>query len=664
MNLLSHFAQPLWLLAGVGVLPCVLLLYFGFDRLQRRRRVAFSQARDTDSALFGVSRALLWSKRVVFCLAVLMVCVALARPLGPMQMQESERRGLDILFAIDTSRSMLTPDVKPDRLTRAKLAIEDLIDHLGGDSVGLVAFAGEAFLQAPVTNDYEAFRETLDSLDTHTIALGGTDIAAAIRLSEATLAQRGDTQKVVVLLTDGEDLAGDAVLAAQAAAKKGVLIFTVGVGTEAGELIPITDGAGGTQFVKDPQGNFVKSRLDSDMLTQIAAATGGVYTPLGPQGQGVVSLYEARLKGFAQRQHGDRQVAVYAELFQWPMGVAIALLILEWLLGVSVRRRVLVTAPANAVRAAALLVGLVLITIPRAWSSPLTAQEEYDNGQYAQAQRDYVQSLKADPTQTQLQFNLGTAAYKAGDFTTAAAAFNSALKTRDVPLQQSAYYNLANTLFRQGEKGATSDPQTTMKTWQQAIGAYDTALQIKPSDGDAKFNRDVVRMRLAQLQRQQQKKQNQNQNQNQNDQNKDPDKQDQKSQQKNQGQQGQQDQRQKPGQQGQPDQRNAQNQQQPQNQQPQNQQQQNQPGQQNPQNPQQQQGQQPSGPTQAQPDQQPGQKPQQVAGAAQDIGKPNQMTQLEAEQLLDSAKGEERHLGIGVRDGKPENRPVIPLKDW
>jgi len=385
------------------------------------------------------------------------------------------------------------------------------------------------------------------------------------------------------------------------------------------------------------------------MLTQIAAATGGVCTPLGPQGQGVVTLYEERLKGFAQRQHGERQVAVYAELFQWPMGLAIALLILEWLLGVSVRRKVLVTVPANAVRASALLIALAMVTIPRAWSSPLTAQQEYDDGQYAQAQRDYVQSLKEDPTQTRLQFNLGTAAYKAGDFPAAATAFNNALKTRDVPLQQSAYYNLANTLFRQGEMGATTDPQTTMKTWQQAIGAYDTALQIKPLDRDAKFNRDLVQMRLAQLKREQQKKQNQNQNQN--DKNKDQDKQDQKNQQKSQGQQGQQDQRKQPGQQGQPDQRNAQNQPQP----PQNQQ-----GEQNPQNPQQQ----TSGPTQAQPDQQGGQKPQQLAAAAQDIGKPNEMTRLEAEQLLDSTKGEERHLGVGVRVGKPENRPAIPLKDW
>jgi Ca-activated chloride channel family protein len=641
MNAVSHFAQPLWLLAGGIAVPLGLLLYWRFDQLQRRRIRAFSLARDTDSALFGVSRPLLWAKRVVFCLAVLAACVALARPLGSMQMQESERRGLDILFAIDTSRSMLTPDVKPDRLTRAKLAVEDLIDRLNGDGVGLVAFAGEAFLEAPVTTDYDAFRETLQSLDTHTIALGGTDIAAAIRLGVSTLALRGDTQKVLVLITDGEDLAGDALFAAQAAAKQGTIIFTEGVGTTAGELIPIPDGAGGTQFVKDPAGNFVKSRLDADMLTRIAAATGGVYTPLGPQGQGVVKLYEEKLKGLTQRQHADRQVAVYAELFQWPLGVAIALLTLQWLLGVGVRRRMAVAVPANAVWVAALLLGVATAGMSRAWASPLSAQDAYEHAQYSKAQRDYAQSLKQDPNRTRLQFNLGAAAYKAGDFTTAASAFTSALRTREIPLQQSAYYNLGNALFRQGEKGLSADPQATIKTWQQSLGAYDTALQIRPTDGDAKFNRGVVQRRLDELQRQQQQKQKQNdkQDQNKNDKNdqndqngnnKPQDSKEQKSQQNQNGQNGQN------GQQGQP------NPQPPQ-------------GQPNPQPPQNQQGQQSSQPP-----------PQQKNAAAspQDIGKPDQMSPLEAQQLLDAAKGEERHLGIGARNGKPENPAATPLKDW
>jgi Ca-activated chloride channel homolog len=654
MNAVSHFAQPLWNLAGLIAVPTLLLLYWRFDQLQRRRVAAFSLARDTDSAHFGVSAPLLWAKRILLCLAVLAACVALARPLGAMRLEETERRGLDILFAIDTSRSMLTPDVKPDRLTRARLAVEDLLDQLNGDGVGLVAFAGEAFLQAPVTTDYDAFKESLDALDTHTIAMGGTDIAAAIRLSESTLALRGDTQKVMVLITDGEDLAGDALLAAQAAAKKGMVIFTVGVGTAAGELIPIPDSSGGTEFVKDPAGKFVKSRLDSDMLQKIAATTGGIYTPLGPQGQGVVRLYQDRLTGLAQRQHADRQVAVYAELFQWPLGVAIALLTLAWLLGVSVRRRVPAAAPATATLIAAFVVGLVMLAAPPAWASPLTAQNEYQKGQYALAQREYAQSLKTDPNQSHLQFNLGAAAYKAKDFAGATTAFNKALKTREIPLQQSAYYNLGNALFRQGEKVVATDPQSTIATWQQSLGAFDTALQLKPSDADAKFNRDVVKTRLDELRRQQQQQQQQQQKQNQNgkdDKNKQQGPQDQKDQKGQPGQNGQHSQQNQPGQQGQQNQQNPQNQQ-------------NQPGQQNQQTTQNQQRPQPAGATKPQSGQQPGQGPQQdEAAAAQDIGKPDQLSPLEAEQLLDSVKGEERHLAAGVRNGKREN-PTAPLRDW
>lgn len=650
MNIVSHFAQPLWIVAGLIAMPMVLLLYWRFDQLQRRRVAAFSLARATDSAHFGVSQPLLWAKRILLCLAILAACVALARPLGAMRMEESERRGLDILFAIDTSRSMLTPDVKPDRLTRARLAVEDLLDQLNGDGVGLVAFAGEAFLQAPVTTDYDAFKESLDALDTHTIALGGTDIAAAIRLSESTLALRGDTQKVMVLITDGEDLAGDALLAAQAAAKKGMVIFTLGVGTAAGELIPIPDSSGGTEFVKDPDGKFVKSRLDSDMLRQIAATTGGVYTPLGPQGQGVVRLYQDKLKGLAQGQHADRQVAVYAELFQWPLGVAIALLSLAWLLGVSVRRRVAVAAPATATLIATLLFAVAMIAAPRAWASPLTAQDEYQKGQYAQAQREYAQSLKADPNQSQLQFNLGAAAYKAGDFAAATTAFNNALKTREIPLQQSAYYNLGNALFREGEKAVATDPQATIATWQQSLGAFDTALQLRPADADAKFNRNVVKTRLDELRRQQQQQQKQQQNQNGKD--------DKNQQQDQKDPQGQQNQQHKQGQQGQQNQQ--QHQQGQQNQQGQ-QGQQNQPSQQTTQN---QPRQQPAGPTQPQSSQRPGQGPEQdEAGAAQDIGKPDQLSRQEAEQLLDSVRGEERHLAAAVRNGKPEN-PTAPLRDW
>ncbi len=231
------------------------------------------------------------------------------------------------------------------------------------------------------------------------------------------------------------------------------------------------------------------------------------------------------------------------------------------------------------------------------------------------------------------------AAYKAGDFAAAAGAFNNALRTREVPLQQSAYYNLGNTLFRQGEKSVAEDPQATIKTWQQSLGAFDTALQLQPSDADAKFNRNVVKARLEELQRQQQQQQKQNRNDKDN-KSKPQDQKDQKDQKGQQNQNGQQGQPQQQNQQGQSDQHDSQNQ----------------PNQQ---------GQQPTGPTRPEAGQQADQRPQRgSASAAQDIGKPGQLSQQEAEELLDSAKGEERHLAAGVRGGKPENAATLRLRDW
>src|SRR5262249_35804292 len=155
------------------------------------------------------------------------------------EFQETHRKGLELLFAVDTSKSMLAQDVKPDRLTRAKLAVTDLITKLNGDGVGLIAFAGSSFLQCPVTLDYDAFRESLDALDVNVIPRGGTDIASAIHEAEAVFKSRTAADKILILITDGEDLGGEAITAAQSAAKNGVKIFTVGVGRRTGALAPV-----------------------------------------------------------------------------------------------------------------------------------------------------------------------------------------------------------------------------------------------------------------------------------------------------------------------------------------------------------------------------------------------------------------------------------------
>ena len=224
-------------------------------------------------------------QRGLFLAALICLFVALAGPLVGFRWEQVSRRGNEIIFAIDTSRSMLTPDVKPNRLTRAKLAIDDFAKKLDGDAVGIVAFAGTAFLACPMTLDYGAFHESLDAIDTNTIPRGGTNISSAIQAAQAALRRRPGSDKILILVTDGEDLEGNALEAAQTAAKAdGLKIYTVGVGTAAGDLIPISPEQGGG-FVKDETGAFVKSRLDEQGLKAIAGRPADSTCPLGTQGR-------------------------------------------------------------------------------------------------------------------------------------------------------------------------------------------------------------------------------------------------------------------------------------------------------------------------------------------------------------------------------------------
>src|SRR4030095_7657033 len=190
------------------------------------------------------------------------VLISLARPRWGYAYDEVKRKGLDIILAVDTSRSMLSNDVQPNRLERVKLATHDLITQLRGDRIGLIAFAGRAFVQAPLTIDYDAAIESINDLDTKTIPEGGSNISEAIALATQTFGKSAMGNRALVIFTDGEELSGDAVNEAKKAADAGVKIFTIGVGTPQGSLIPVTGDDGQTSFVKDSSGQVVKSKLD------------------------------------------------------------------------------------------------------------------------------------------------------------------------------------------------------------------------------------------------------------------------------------------------------------------------------------------------------------------------------------------------------------------
>ncbi|HCJ12339.1 MAG: hypothetical protein A2Y14_05270 [Verrucomicrobia bacterium GWF2_51_19] len=273
----------------------------GFIWLERGRRSRMEQFVSVNllPKLLCVSEGRRKLKAGLWMLGLIFLILALARPQWGSRFVETRARGIDILFALDTSKSMLAEDYKPNRLERSKLAIVDLLSGLKGDRVGLVAFAGQAFLQCPLTADYDAFRQSLEALDTDIIPVPGTDVSAAIR-EALTAFSKDANHKILILITDGEDLEGQGVALAESV-KDDLKIFTVGVGTEKGELIPLRRPDGSTDFLKDASGAFVKTKLDVQTLTSIADKTGGFFVNLG-NGDGLHQVYESGLKGIPDQE--------------------------------------------------------------------------------------------------------------------------------------------------------------------------------------------------------------------------------------------------------------------------------------------------------------------------------------------------------------------------
>lgn len=268
-------------------------------------------------------------KMVILVVVVVLSVVALMRPQWGFQWQEVKRRGLDILIAIDTSKSMLATDVRPNRLERSKLAVKDLIKKLQGDRIGLIAFSGTAFLQCPLTVDYDGFLLALDDLGVDAIPRGGTSISRAIEVALKSFENGEKKYKILVVITDGEDHEGDAAALAVQAKNQGVKIFCIGIGTSEGDLIQIVDENGKRTFLKDKQGNVVKSRLNEAILQKIALATGGSYVRSSGAEFGLDLIYEEKLSTMERRELKAQMAKRYHERFQIPLAIAALLLILE-----------------------------------------------------------------------------------------------------------------------------------------------------------------------------------------------------------------------------------------------------------------------------------------------------------------------------------------------
>jgi Ca-activated chloride channel family protein len=332
-----RFAAPemFWLFWLVPVLAAFFLYAFA---KKRKTLARFAQVEMLKKMTHSISRRRQVFKAFLLILVAFFAVLALARPQFGTKMEMMRRKGLDVVVACDVSLSMYAEDIKPNRMLRSKQEIGKFVDKLAGDRVALVAFAGESFLQCPLTMDYGAFKIFLDVLGPDLIPTPGTDISGAIETALKAFDPKDRKYRVLVLLTDGEDHSGRAEKMAEEAAKMGVAIYTVGIGLPAGVPIPLKDEQGNVSYKKDRRGNIVTTRLDEELMQKIALATNGKYYHAEP-GRFELEDVLKEIGKMEKRELESERMNQYEERFQIPLAIALFLLVAEMILSDRRKRR-------------------------------------------------------------------------------------------------------------------------------------------------------------------------------------------------------------------------------------------------------------------------------------------------------------------------------------
>jgi len=479
-----RFEHPhfLWLLLVIP--PALAAFVWCGERVKRKLLTQFVEARLLASLTAGISPARRKWRYALAIVAVTLLIVAIARPQRGFDLEEVQQNSLDIVVAVDTSKSMLATDIAPNRLGRAKLAALELMQSAKADRLGLVAFAGDAFLECPLTIDDTAFLQSVEALDVNSIPQGGTALASAIKTAMGTFKENGN-HRALVILTDGEDNDEGALEAAQNAAKDGLKIFTIGIGSAEGKLVQIPDGNGGSDYIRDEKGQVVKTKLNEALLQQIAMAAGGFYLPL--RGANTMDvLYERGLAPLPKSESREKLVRRYHEQFQWPLAAALVLLIVEILMPErrSPTRRGEKRKTAPLANTAAVL--LLALLPAGAKASPSAALRDYHSGNFTNALQQYTRLAELRTNDLRLVFDAGDAAYRATNFDLAQSLFQQVTLAPDLKLQQQAFYNLGNVQFQKAKR--SKDLDGLEQGFDAAAKIYERAVALNTNDVDAAFN--------------------------------------------------------------------------------------------------------------------------------------------------------------------------------
>ena len=516
-----RFEDPiyLWLLV---LIPILALVRFVTYRNQKKRLRKFGDLKLLKALMPDVSH---FRPRVKFWLllvALALLIVMLARPQMGTKISQEKRTGIETIIALDISNSMLAEDIVPSRLDRSKMMVENLVDHFTNDKIGLIVFAGDAFVQLPITSDYVSAKMFLSSIDPSMMATQGTDIATAINMAVSSFTQEEGIGKAVIVITDGEDHEGGALEAAEEAKKKGMSVYVLGVGSTQGAPIPIP---GTGDYMKDNTGNTVMSALNEEMCRQVAQAGGGVYIHVENNSAAQQQL-DNELDKLSKKETSTTVYSDFDEQFQAFGILALLLLIIE--ICIFDRRNPLLKNLSlfSKKKVAAVLLLLVAMSVSAQTDRQYIRQgnKQFNAGDYPNAEVSYRKAVEKNPKNPQAVYNLGNALMAQKKDSAAIEQFQNASKLETNPLRKYQSFHNIGVICQ------------SHKMYGEAIEAYKNALRLNPADDETRYNLILCKHekekqdqnKQKQDQNKQDQKQDDKKDQQKQDQNKDKDKQDQK----------------------------------------------------------------------------------------------------------------------------------------
>lgn len=508
-----RFADPIYLYL-LAVIPVLAVIRFLTYRNQKKRLRKFGDPKLLRELMPDVSR---FRPAVKFCIlqgALALLIVMLARPQFGTKINNEQRVGIETIIAMDISNSMMAEDITPSRLDRSKMMVENLVDHFTNDKIGLIVFAGDAFVQLPITSDYVSAKMFLSSIDPSMMATQGTDIARAIDMAAHSFTQEEGIGKAIIVITDGEDHEGGALEAAKAAKEAGMRVYVLGVGSTKGSPIPIP---GTGDYMKDNTGNTVMSALNEEMCRQVAQAGGGAYIHVENNSAAQDQL-DNELDKLAKKETTSTVYSEFDEQFQAVAILALLLLILE--ICIFDRRNPLIRRLSlfGSKKKAAATVALLLVALTASAQTDRQyireGNKQFRLGQYDKAEVSYRKAVEKNPKNPQAAYNLGNALMAQKKDSAAVQQFEQSARMETNPLRKSAAYHNMGVICQ------------THKMYDDAIEAYKNSLRLNPNDDETRYNLVLCKH----LKKKQDDKQKQNQQNKDDQKNKDDKKDDQKDQ--------------------------------------------------------------------------------------------------------------------------------------